>query len=50
MSKTTTKREKENTDLTADDLALVSAIILLIGDVVGLFAVVKARTESKDKD
>lgn len=46
MSKTTTK--PDDTELTADDIALWSAVILVIGDLVGLFAVLKARTENKD--
>lgn len=45
MSKTTTKTD--DTELTADDIALWSAVILVIGDLVGLFAVLKARTEKE---
>ncbi|WP_161601500.1 hypothetical protein [Paenibacillus luteus] len=45
MSKTTTK--PDITELTADDIALWSAVILVIGDLVGLFAVLKARTEKE---
>ncbi|MEV5030709.1 hypothetical protein [Paenibacillus sp. LPE1-1-1.1] len=43
MSKTTTKSDL--TELSAEDLALWSAVILVIGDLFGLFAVIKARTE-----
>ncbi|REE89080.1 hypothetical protein A8990_107178 [Paenibacillus taihuensis] len=32
-------------ELSADDLALLSAVIVVIGDLFGLFAVLKARTE-----
>jgi hypothetical protein len=43
MSKRTKKSDV--TELSADDLALWGAVILVIGDLFGLFAVIKARTE-----
>jgi hypothetical protein len=46
MPKTTTK--PDNLELTADDIALWSAVILVIGDLVGLLAVLKARTEKEE--
>ena len=46
MSKTTTRTESsELTNLSADDLALWAAVIVVIGDLFGLFAVIKARSE-----
>ncbi|WP_164545593.1 hypothetical protein [Paenibacillus albus] len=38
----------ELNNISADDLALLSAVILVIGDLFGLFAVLKARTEKED--
>ena len=46
MSKTTTK--SETTELSADDLALWSAIIVVVGDLFGLLAVLKARSEKNN--
>ncbi|WP_341282649.1 hypothetical protein [Paenibacillus sp. FSL H8-0537] len=46
MSKTTTK--PESNEPSADDLALWSAVILVVGDLFGLFAVLKARAEKED--
>lgn len=45
MTKTTT--EPVVTELSADDLALFSAIILVIGDLIGLLSIIKARSENK---
>ncbi|MFD0959317.1 hypothetical protein [Paenibacillus chungangensis] len=42
---------KNNTDkegLTADDLALIAAILVVIGDIVALWAVIAARNENVD--
>lgn len=43
-----TPPKPDMTDLSADDLALWSAVILVIGDLVGLFAVLKARSEKEE--
>lgn len=48
MSKTTTNEDLTN--LSAADLALWSAIIIVIGDLIGLFSVIKARSENDDKE
>ncbi len=47
MSKTTTTRTEssELTSLSSEDLALWAAVITVIGDLFGLFAVIKARSE-----
>ncbi|GGD51009.1 hypothetical protein [Paenibacillus nasutitermitis] len=45
MSKTTTNSELN--DISADDLALWSAVIVIIGDLVALLAVLKARSEKQ---
>lgn len=46
MSKTTTTLEKSDlTNLSADDLALIAAVLVVIADAVALLAVLKARTE-----
>ena len=46
MSKTTTK--SNTTEISADDLALWAAIILVVGDLFGLFSVLKARSEKNN--
>jgi hypothetical protein len=46
MPKTTTK--PDNTELSADDLAIWAAVILIIGDLFGLFAVIKAKSEKEE--
>ncbi|WP_161807538.1 hypothetical protein [Bacillus sp. FJAT-28004] len=46
MPKTTTK--PETTELSADDLAIWAAVILVIGDLFGLFAVIKAKSEKEE--
>jgi len=46
MPKTTTKPEM--TELSADDLAIWAAVILVIGDLFGLFAVIKAKAEKEE--
>lgn len=55
MSKTTPVRQEtaelaEITELSADDLALWSAVIVIIGDLFALFALLKARTEKDSND
>ncbi|MFC4779201.1 hypothetical protein ACFO9Q_20605 [Paenibacillus sp. GCM10023252] len=37
-------------DLSADDLALLSAVIIVVGDVLGLLSVLKARLESSEEE
>ncbi|WP_308639733.1 hypothetical protein [Paenibacillus silvisoli] len=48
MSKQTDIKEDELADVSSEDLALLSAVILVIGDLFGLFAVLKARSENKE--
>ncbi|SDW70157.1 hypothetical protein [Paenibacillus sp. CF384] len=43
-----TRSNKELNELSADDLALWAAIILVVGDLFGLLAVLKARTEKEE--
>lgn len=52
MSKTTPVRQEtaELSELSADDLALWSAVIVIIGDLFALFALLKARTEKDSSD
>ncbi|MBP3966294.1 hypothetical protein [Paenibacillus lignilyticus] len=47
MARATTTKDELN-ELSADDLALWAAIILVVGDLVGLLAVLKARTEKQE--
>lgn len=46
MGKTTTKSVPN--EPSADDLAIWAAVILVIGDIVGLFAVIKAKSEKDE--
>ncbi|WP_157265752.1 MULTISPECIES: hypothetical protein [Bacillales] len=49
MSKRAIIAEADVNELSADDLALWGAVILIIGDLFGLFAIIKERTESSNK-
>ncbi|GAB2700840.1 hypothetical protein ACFQWB_06420 [Paenibacillus thermoaerophilus] len=42
--------ETGKTELSADDLALLSAVFIIIGDVVALLSILKARQEKKTAD
>ncbi|MFC5650987.1 hypothetical protein ACFPYJ_18100 [Paenibacillus solisilvae] len=46
MPKTT--KGSDLTQLSAADLAIWSAVIIIIGDLFGLFAVIKAKSEEND--
>jgi len=45
MSKTT--KNSDLNDVSADDLALWSAVVVIIGDLFALLAVIKARSEKQ---
>ncbi|RJE90622.1 hypothetical protein D3P07_00495 [Paenibacillus sp. 1011MAR3C5] len=42
--------DDDNKGLSADDLALMAAIVVVIGDILGLLAVLAARSEKSDED
>lgn len=42
--------DEEKVGLSADDLAFIAAVVVVIGDILGLFAVIAAKRESKDEN